>query len=127
MTPDSKNFPTAIVPNRSYGSTREKFDTLARRLGDPMARLFLLQEAKKVDIDGVERPDTEMQFKAAAELMPYRYPKLKVAEVHHTGAGGAGLFNIQINLGVAPKETTQEVEVSPSVVSSVTSPVDPLD
>ncbi len=129
-------FPTAIVPARPNLSTREKFDTLARRLGDPMARLFLLTQATvdTVNEDGTvtARPDTEMQFRAAAELMPYRYPKLKASEVTHTGSGAPGGVNIQINIGMAPQETTRvssptQVENVVSSVSSVIPPVDPLD
>lgn len=130
---DLANFPRAPTGLRPTLSTREKFDTLARRLGDPMARLFLLTNATIDTIDEkgsvVSRPDTEMQFRAAAELMPYRYPKLKASEVNHTGAVGAGVLNIQINIGSAPQATA--IPSSPQrgeeVVSPVTTPVDPLD
>jgi len=105
---DDTSFPTAIVPARPFASVRERFDTLARRLGDPMARLFLLQNA----------PDQEMQFRAAAELMPYRYPKLKVSDVNHTGAVPGGTLNIQINISPPNRE---------EVVSLVIPSTDPLD
>jgi len=107
MTDDS-SFPTSIVPTRPV-PLAERWDTLARRIKDPVVTLFTMLESS----------DAEMRFKAAAELMPYRYPKLKASEVNFTGAGGGGpAVNIQINLG-GPK-------TDPVVVSSVTSPVDPL-
>lgn len=111
---DEQNFPTAIVPTQP-GTVVQRFDRLARTFGDPMAKLFMLQRATRREYDRdsqlVEVPDTEMQFRAAAELMPYRYPKLKVAEVRHSGAGGAGV-NIQINFAApAPPPT---VDVTPT-------------
>jgi hypothetical protein len=119
---DDTSFPTAIVPARPFASVRERFDTLARRLGDPMARLFLLQNATTTyvldDGSSVERPDQEMQFRAAAELMPYRYPKLKVSDVNHTGATPGGTLNIQINISPPNRE---------EVVSLVIPSTDPLD
>ena len=118
---DDTSFPTAIVPSRPGLSTRERFDTLARRLGDPMVRLFLLQHATVPGPEGKEVPDTDMQFKAAAELMPYRYPKLKVSDVHHTGAAPGGTLNVQINFLPPP------VPDQGKVVSSVIPPTDPLD
>lgn len=126
MTDDNSisTLPTAILPTRPLATARERFDTLARRFGDPMTRLFLLQHSTipGVAADGspVERPDTEMQFKAAAELMPYRYPKLKVSDVNHSGAPPGGTLNVQINIS-APQQI-KEVEVS-----AVTIPADPLD
>jgi hypothetical protein len=124
---DDTSFPTAILPSRPGLSTRERFDTLARRLGDPMVRLFLLQHATvpgPVDPttgEVKEVPDTEMQFKAAAELMPYRYPKLKVSDIHHSGAAPGGTLNVQINFLPPP------VPDQGKVVSSVIPPTDPLD
>ena len=122
---DDTCLPTAIVPARPLATARERFDTLARRFGDPMVRLFLLQHATVPGADPVtgapvERPDTEMQFKAAAELMPYRYPKLKVSDVNHSGAPPGGTLNVQINFNAPPACT--EVEVS-----AVTPLIDPLD
>ena len=136
MTDDSSlsTLPTATLPTRPLATARERFDTLARRFGDPMTRLFMLQHATVpgIAVDGspVERPDTEMQFKAAAELMPYRYPKLKVSDVNHSGAAPGGTLNVQINFGAAPQ--VQSVPSSPPqsqdiLVSPVTTPADPLD
>lgn len=126
MTDDTNlsTLPTAILPTRPLATARERFDTLARRFGDPMARLFMLQHAEITHVleDGTEvsRPDTEMQFKAAAELMPYRYPKLKVSDVNHSGTAPGGTLNVQINIS-SPPACREEV------VSSVTTPADPLD
>ena len=126
MTPDSEDFPRAIIPSRP-AQTREKFDTLARRIADPMVTLFLSMKATTTAIaaDGTvkEVPDQEMRFKAAAELMPYRYPKLKTTDVNHSGLppGAGGAVNIQINIG---SPTSEKVV---SVASSVIPPVDPLD
>lgn len=84
---DDSHFPTAIIPHRPVDA-RERFDTLARRFGDPMAKLFLLQNCG----------DPELEFKSAAELMPYRYPRLKSSETV-INAQGAEQVNIQINIG----------------------------
>lgn len=112
---DEQNFPTAIVPTRS-GSQHERFDTLARRLGDPMARLFLIAASS---------PSEEMQFRASAELMPYRYPKLRVQETRlsaDTGAGGG--MSITINIGGPPADPAlRAVDVTPKPHL----PPDPLD
>ena len=105
MTDDP--FPTAIIPVRPQPLS-ERFDTMARRIKDPVVTLFTLMESA----------DPEMQFKAAAELMPYRYPKLKASEVNFTGGGGGPTVNVQINFS-SPK-------TDPVVVSSDTPPVDPL-
>lgn len=118
MTDDS--FPTAILPARAKGHVplAERFDALARRIGDPLTTLFLSLQATRVvtvsEGQAVEVPDQEMRFRAAAELMPYRYPKLKASEVHFTGQGGGPTVNIQINVE------------APTQVSAVTPAVDPL-
>lgn len=105
MTPDSEHFPTAIVPTRP-APTSEKWDTLARRIADPMTTLFCLLQSQD--------PDT--RFKAAAELMPYRHRKLRPADPEGAGGAGGPTVNIQINVG-------DQV----SQVSAVIPSVDPLD
>jgi hypothetical protein len=106
---DDTSFPTTLVPVRPV-PLAERWDTLARRIKDPVVTLFT----------ALESPDPEMRFKAAAELMPYRYPKLKASEVNFTGAGGGGpAVAIQINIASPATDRVQ--------VSSVTPPVDPLD
>ena len=122
MTGDTalSTLPAAQLPTRPLATARERFDTLARRFGDPMTRLFMLQRATLSGPEGREVPDTEMHFKAASELMPYRYPKLKVSDVNHSGAAPGGTLNVQINFSLPPQ--SQDILVSP-----VTTPADPLD
>lgn len=106
MTPDPADFPTAIVPIRA-APTSEKWDTLARRIADPMTTLFCL----------LQSTDPDLRFKAAAELMPYRHRKLRPADPE--GGGGTGQqVNVQINIG-----STDQV----SQVTTVIPVVDPLD
>lgn len=106
MTPDSEDFPTAIVPTR-LAPTIDKWDTLARRIADPMTTLFCLLNSVAPDV----------RFKAAAELMPYRHRKLRPADPE--GAGGTGQqVNIQINIGSGDQV---------SQVTAVIPQVDPLD
>ena len=115
---DEHHFPTAIVPAQP-GSVAQRFDRLARAFGDPMAKLFLLQSAKArhpLTGEATDNPDLDMQFKAAAELMPYRYPKLKIQENRGDAGGGGGGVVIQINLGgEAPPtiDVTPQPEVDP--------------
>jgi hypothetical protein len=90
MASDEQSFPTAIVPTRPGGFIAH-YDALAEQYGDPALTLFTLQR------DG----DSDMRFKAAAELMQYRHPKLRAETVTHKGAAGAGQVNIQINIGGA--------------------------
>jgi hypothetical protein len=102
---DESQFPTAIVPARPLSSTQEKFDKLAQRFGDPMAKLFVLQQCGNPDLE----------FKAAAELLPYRHPRLKQSELA-VNAQGAGQVNIQINIGgppPAPSAAAEPVAVTP--------------
>lgn len=88
---DDTSFPTAIVPARP-GSTAERWDSLARAYGDPMAKLFLLAATGTTE---------DTQRMAAAELLPYRFPKLRAQETV-INAQGAGQVNVQINIGGAP-------------------------
>lgn len=99
---DEQSYPTAIVPAKP-GSSIERYERYAKTFGDPMAKLFLLQNCG----------DIEYEFKAAAELMPYRYPKLKVSEVRHSGAPAA--VNIQINMGGPPAPPPAPRAVAPAV------------
>lgn len=105
MTPDSQDFPVAIIPSRPT-PTAQKWDTLARRIADPMVTLFL----------ALQSPSEEMRFKAAAELMPYRHRRLRPSDPDG-GPGGTGTqVNVQINIGSERQE-----------VSAVIPSVDPLD
>ena len=72
MTRDSEDFPVAIIPSKPAGMEplQDRFDKLARRIADPLTTLFMLQLSL----------DPDLKFKAAAELMPYRYRKLKPRE-----------------------------------------------
>lgn len=106
---DDTSFPTAIVPSRP-GALRERWDTLARRIGDPLTTLF---------VEAATNPDSKQRIQAASELLPYRYPRLKMSEVNHTGGGGPAV-NIQINI----TPPNQEKVIHPS---SVIPSVDPLD
>jgi hypothetical protein len=91
---DEQNYPTAIVPTRP-GPAHERFDRLAEQFGDPMTTLFITQSPL------VGSKDEELRVRAAAELMPYRYAKLRTSELN-VNAQGAGNVNIQINIGAAP-------------------------
>lgn len=78
--------PTAIIPHRPV-PLQERFDLLARRLGDPLVRLFLIASTSQSE---------ENQIRAASELLPYRYPKLRATEVKLDGASTAIQFNINL-------------------------------
>jgi len=79
---------------------------MARRIADPVSTMFLLL------LSG----DPDVRFKAAAELLPYRYRKLRPADPDG-GVGGTGQqVNVQINIG---GEVSQ--------VSAVIPAGDPLD
>lgn len=106
MTADSEDFPKAIIPHRP-APTQERYDTLARRIADPMVTLFLLQQP--------EYPP-DLRFKAAAELMPYRHRKLRPHDPDSSGAATGQQVNVQIIIG---EERHQ--------VSAVIPTVDPLD
>ena len=112
MTRDSEDFPVAIIPAKPQGlePLRDRFDKLARRIADPLTTLFLLQLS----------PDPDLQFKAAAELMPYRHRKLKPKEDPEDRGGPSSQVNVQINFSDG---SSKEV----SLPSSVTRPADPLD
>lgn len=108
MTPDSKDFPTAITPTRP-GPLGERFDRLARVFGDPLVTLFTLQQA----------PDPDLRFKAAAELMPYRHRRLKPQEDPADRTAATAQVLVQINFDDSRKQV--------SLVSAVSTPADPLD
>lgn len=102
---EQENYPTAIIPTRPEGIAR-RYDALARQFRDPLVTLFTLQDEE----------DPELRFKAAAELLPYRYPKLRAQEVTHKGdAGGAGGVNIQINFQTPGASPTSAAAPGPTV------------
>lgn len=98
---DADAFPTAIVPTRPE-PVFVRFDKLARQFGDPMAKLFSIQSCG----------DAELEFRAAAELMPYRYPRLKSSETVLRAGDGEGGVNIVINFGTPQPPT---IDVTPAV------------
>ncbi len=102
--PDEQNFPTAIVPTRP-GGISERWDQLARRFGDPLAKLFLIQATTY---------DEDRAIRAAAELLPYRYPKLKVSETRLSAADGAGGVSVTINIGQPLDPAMRAIDVTPA-------------
>jgi hypothetical protein len=103
---DEHNFPTAIVPTRP-GTAIERYDKLAEQFADPMVTLFMMQDPV------LGSPDDEVRLRAAAELMPYRYPKLKLTEIRGAGGpGGPGGFTININIGAGEKPA---IDITPEV------------
>lgn len=103
---DEQDFPTAIVPTRP-GTAVERYDDFAAQFGDPMATLFVVQATS---------PFEENRIRAASELLPYRYPKLKVSEVRFGGAA-PGAVNIQINIGSpSAADPRQSVVGTPAAV-----------
>jgi hypothetical protein len=110
---DEQNFPTAIVPTRP-GTAIERYDRLAEQFGDPMMTLFVMQSPQ------LGSENEEVRLRAASELLPYRYPKLRSSEMN-VNAQGAGQVNIQINIGGPPPPRTLAAPAAPSAVE-----VDPL-
>jgi hypothetical protein len=108
MTPESEDFPKAIIQQRP-GPLAERFDRLARVLGDPLVTLFTLQQSLNEDT----------RHKAAAELMPYRYRRLKPQEDPQDAALRAPPVLVQINFQDSSKQV--------SLVSSGIPSTDPLD
>jgi hypothetical protein len=111
MTRDSEDFPVAIIPTRPAGlePLKDRFDKLARRIADPLVTLFTLQLSS----------DPDLQFKAAAELMPYRHRKLKPQEDPSDRGATGQQVNVQINFSDGSSKQV-------SLPSSVT-PTNPLD
>jgi hypothetical protein len=106
---DDQNFPTAIVPARP-GTAIERYDRLAHVYGDPMETLMQMQSPV------LGSDDEEVRLRAAAELLPYRHPKLKVSEVRHSGDGApGGGMTININIGAGKDPVTAAVDVTPAV------------
>jgi hypothetical protein len=112
---DEQNFPTAIVPTRP-GGVEKRWDDMARRFGDPMARLFFLANNSL---------NEDTQARCASELMPYRYPKLRVQELR-AGEGGAGAVSVTINFGARPDPVARALDVTPVPAALPPAP-DPLD
>jgi hypothetical protein len=109
MTPDSEHFPTAILPSKP-GPLAERWDRLARVLGDPLVVLF--------EMCGPNTPP-DLRFKAAAELLPYRHRRLKPQEDPTDLARATQNVLVQINFDNSSKP--------PSLVSAVIPRLDPLD
>jgi hypothetical protein len=108
MTPDSQDFPRAIVPNKP-GSTIERFDRLCRVFGDPLVTMFSCLQSQ----------DPETRFKAAAELLPYRHRKLKPSEDPADRGATTAPVLVQINF----QKSGDQVSLPSSVISTV----NPLD
>jgi hypothetical protein len=90
---DQDDFPTAIIPTRP-GSFERRYDDLARELGDPLKKMFLLQA-------GAEKEET--QLAAASKLVERRYPKPAAPPFAIQANEGSSLV---INFGSAPLPLT---------------------
>jgi hypothetical protein len=73
-----KKAPQSMTP-QAKRTFQMKFDALCRAYGDPLAGLFALAASTN---------DPEIKLRCFAELLPYRYARLKQIEL--TGAGGIG-------------------------------------
>ena len=102
MATDDLIKPTAIMPTRP-APLAERYDLLARRFGDPLARLFVIANTS---------PFEEYRLRASAELLPYRYPKLRAQELS-LAAGSQSPITINITLGPAPSAPPAEIDVTP--------------
>jgi hypothetical protein len=111
MTRDPEDFPVAIIPTRPAGiePLKDRWDTLARRIGDPLVTLFLLQAPD-------QPPD--LRFKAAAELLPYRHRKLKP---HEDPADPTARTQVNVQINLSPSSAVVSL---PSSVISSDSPLD---
>lgn len=92
--------PTAIVPARP-GSLEDRWDTLARRLGDPLARLFFVNATSQ---------DEELIIRSSDVLLSYRHPKKKSSDAAAAPAGPPVVFNISLG-AAAPRPT---IDVTPA-------------
>lgn len=90
--------PTAIIPARP-GSFEERWDLLARRLGDPLARLFMVNASTS---------DEELAIRSSDVLLSYRHPKKRASDAPASADRPPVVFNI--NLGPA----TRTIDVTPS-------------
>jgi hypothetical protein len=90
---DQDDFPTAIIPTRP-GSFERRYDDLAKELGDPLKKMFLLQASAEKE---------ETQLAAASKLVERRYPKPAAPPFAIQANEGSSLV---INFGSAPLPLT---------------------
>jgi hypothetical protein len=101
---DQDDFPTAIIPTRP-GSFERRYDDLAKELGDPLKKMFLLQASAEKE---------ETQLAAAAKLVERRYPKPAAPPFAIQANEGSSLVINFAHALPAPEAVDDAIDVTPA-------------